>query len=411
MRNISLVFTILFTSILGYANPLGPSHPLLGYSTEVIIPFDYQQGFMIVDMVVGRALPLKFILDTGAENTVIFKKDIADVLRLPYHKKITLQGSDLSEEINAFVSNGLHLQLVNCQTIRKNIIVLETNYLVLEQFLGKQVDGILGADILEGLVMKIDYQYGEITLINPHYGISKIIKNHQKFDIDIADSKPYLNCEVEVVPNKRLISKMLLDTGAGLTFMLHNNTDTLLKLPENIVKGNLGKGLGGDIEGFFGRAHRLGFGPFEFRSAFCNFQEIDIDVLRTKKIIRNGLIGNLLLERFSVIIDFSDKKLYLKSKKNYNKEFEYDKSGLLIFAFGPSLNRYFIKEIIEGSPAQEAGLAPGDIIVKINRLSTKFYTLKLLNRKFVGKVGRKIKVKVNRNGEYLVKEVVLRDLF
>jgi hypothetical protein len=44
--------------------------------------------------------------------------------------------------------------------------------------------------------------------------------------------------------------------------------------------------------------------------------------------VRNGLIGNMLLERFEVFIDFHKAKLYLKAKKNYNKDFEYDKSGM-----------------------------------------------------------------------------------
>lgn len=55
----------------------------------------------------------------------------------------------------------------------------------------------------------------------------------------------------------------------------------------------------------------------------------------------------------------------MKSKKNYNKDFEYDKSGMTVFAYGNTLNKYYIRYVIEKSPASEADIRPGDIILKI----------------------------------------------
>ena len=64
-----LVFTIL--PHLLKSNP--QSHPLLGTQNEIILPFDYYQGFIIVDIIFHKKIPLKFILDTGAENSVLLK--------------------------------------------------------------------------------------------------------------------------------------------------------------------------------------------------------------------------------------------------------------------------------------------------------------------------------------------------
>jgi C-terminal processing protease CtpA/Prc len=112
-----------------------------------------------------------------------------------------------------------------------------------------------------------------------------------------------------------------------------------------------------------------------------------------------------------VHFDFAKSKLYLKPHKNYNKAFDFDKSGLTIFAFGKELNQYYVKYVMDGSPAAEADIRPGDIIRKVGMWSTKWYNLSGLNKKFMGRTGKKIKLTLEREGEILKKEIVLRDLF
>ena len=43
---------------------------------------------------------------------------------------------------------------------------------------------------------------------------------------------------------------LLPTTGAGMTAIPHNNTDSTLTLPAVVVSGNIGKGISGDVEGF-----------------------------------------------------------------------------------------------------------------------------------------------------------------
>jgi hypothetical protein len=406
-------FLTLITIALTLVSPVRAQedHPLLGYNKDITLPFDYQQGFIIVDVVLHKLYPLKFILDLGAENTILLKKEVATVAQLPNHKKISLYGSDLSTQITAMVSNGISLQLVNCPSVRRNIIIMESDYLVLEQYLGTKVDGILGAEFFKNLIVHINYRKSELKLTNPLYLQGMNLSQHNSYDISVVDHKPYVNTITEVIPGKETNAKLLLDTGAGLTLMLHNNSDSLLQLPAQVVKGSLGKGLGGEIEGYSGRAHKLQLGELVFNNVFCNFQELPESAFLHKEIVRNGIIGNMMLERFDVVIDLSHQKLYLKPYKNYNREFEFDRSGMTIFAFGEGLNNYFIKYVIKGSPADQAGLQVGDIITKVNYFSTKWLTLKQVNRKFIKKPGTKVKVKIKRGSVYAVREVTLRDLF
>ena len=384
---------------------------LLGEFDELTVPFIYTNGFIVVDIIFQRVLPLKFIIDTGAENTILLKREYSDLLNVPYHKKIRLMGSDMKEEVTAYVSNGIYLQFLNSRNVRHNILVLEKDFIHLEEYIGSRVDGILGAEFFKGIILKIDYKKSEITLTNPSKFSKSVVKNYQSYDIEIINSKPYLNCITEVRDGVALKTKLLLDTGAALTALFHHNTDSLLSASGHIVKGSLGKGLGGDVEGFSGRIHKLRLGNLYFNNLISSFQDLDSTLLKQDKVYRNGLIGNLLLERFDVVIDFSAKKLFLKPKKDYNKAFDFDKSGLTIFAFGEGLNKYYIKYVSDNSPASEVDIRPGDIIQKIGIFSYKWYSLRQLNRVFSGRNGKKVKLKIKRGEEILKKEIILRDLF
>ena len=98
-------------------------------------------------------------------------------------------------------------------------------------------------------------------------------------------------------------------------------------------------------------------------------------------------------------------------KKNYNKTFEFDKSGLTLFAYGENLNKYYVKYVTEKSPGADADIRPGDIILKIGYFSYKWFTLRQLNKLFIGKTGKKIRLKIQRGDEIMKKEIILRDLF
>ncbi|MBL0027495.1 MAG: PDZ domain-containing protein [Saprospiraceae bacterium] len=384
---------------------------LLEEFDDITVPFAYSNGFIIIDVIFQKVLPLKFILDTGAENTILLKREYSDFLKVPYHKKIVLYGSDMSEEVTAYVCNGTYLQFFNTRSVRHNILVLEKDFVHLEEYVGSKVDGIIGAEFFKGMIIKIDFRKDELTLIDPRKFSKSSTKTYIPFDIEIINSKPYLNCVTEVKNGLEVKTKLLLDTGAALTALFHHNTDTLLNASGSIVKGSLGKGLGGDIEGFSGRIHRLNLGELYFNNLISSFQDLDSSLIKPEKVTRNGIIGTLLLERFDVIIDFATPKLYLRPKKNYNKAFEFDRSGLTVFAFGPGLNKYYVKYVTDNSPAAEADIRPGDIIHKIGCWSYRWYSLRQVNHVLSGKIGKKVKIQIKRGEEKLKKEFILRDLF
>lgn len=409
-RKLRLAILILFYCPWSMSGQIPKSY-VFGESDQIVLPVTYINGFIIVDVIFQKILPLKFILDTGAENTILLKREYAEMLNIPFHKKIKLMGADMSEEVNAYICNGTFIQLTNTRSVRHNIIVLEKDYLFLEEYIGTQVDGILGAEFFKDLILKIDYKLSTLTIYDPEkYNYSRL-KNYVNYDISIINNKPYLYCVTEPKAGTLINTLLLVDTGAGLTALFHHNTDTLLQLSGQIINGSLGKGLGGDIEGFTGKIHKLHMGKLYFNNLLSSFQDLDESLIQPDRVTRNGLLGNLLLERFDVVLDLKKAKLFLKPHKGYNKTFEFDKSGLTLFAYGENLNQYYIKYVIEKSPAGEAGLMPGDIVMKIGHWSYKWYDLRRINKILSGRTGKTIQLKIRRGEQILNKKIILRDLF
>ncbi|MEM9545959.1 MAG: PDZ domain-containing protein [Bacteroidota bacterium] len=381
---------------------------LLNNEFKKEIPFKYVNGFIVIKVLYCNFFELNFLFDTGASHNILFKKNVNDLLDVEYTDTIMIGGADIHMKMKALVSRNLPMQLENTRMIRRDIIVLEEDYLELERILGTRIDGILGGDFFKGLVVGIDHKKNKITIYNPNR-----FKANSKFtehDIDIINYKPYLKAHTKIEETSDTL-KYLIDSGASLALLIHSNKDKEFKMPENVIVGNLGKGLGGDISGYVGMINELKIDEYQLSNIITSFQEIDSSFLESDNVVRDGIIGNVILSRFHVIIDYMREKLYLKEISKLEEEFEYDKSGMLIYAMGENLDEYYVKTIFPNTPAEEAGLLPGDRILKIGFWPIRFYSLSGILNKLQGKEGKKIKVKILRNGEKIKTEFRLRNLF
>jgi len=396
---------LIFSCSLGYGQIRGLE--LIENNKEVEFKFRFKNNYILVDVRLNNFLPLTFIYDTGAEHTILFQKSIADLLGLKYSQEVTIVGADLSEGIVAYISRNVKIDLADLPQVKRDIVVLSEDYLRLEELTGVSVDGIIGGSFFQGLVVDINYNKKKIKLTHPDKFRNPNPKDFKELDIRIVKNKPYLKAKTKIENGEEAEVLLLLDTGAGLTYLLHSNTDTLLTLPQTVMKGNLGHGLGGIIEGYIGKAEYLEFGAFYFDNLITNFQDVDSVWHAKTDIYRNGIIGNIILSRFRVIIDYTKHKLYLKADKSYNKEFEYDKSGIVLIAFGKDLSDYYVKDVIPDSPAALAGIQKGDIIKKVGFWPVSMLNLNKILNKFSGKHGDKVSLKVKRGEECL--KMILRD--
>jgi C-terminal processing protease CtpA/Prc len=178
-----------------------------------------------------------------------------------------------------------------------------------------------------------------------------------------------------------------------------------------MLNSPIGQGLGGNLEGYVGRIKNIQFASKKFPELVTKFQQRP-DFSNTLILTpRDGIIGNNLLSTFSKItFDYNNSNLIVANNNKKIKQKPYDRSGLIIAASGENLNNFTIMNIIENTPASEAGLEAGDKIKKINGLSTTLLSLEGVNNKFRASLGKKIVLHILREQKILIFEFRLQEI-
>ena len=382
-------------------------------SGKVEIPFEYVNNFIIVRIVFNKTFPLKFIFDTGAENTILTRKEITDLLMVNYQREISIFGSDLTTELKAYVAPGISLEFGEHLRISSQaILVMKEDYFRFEEYAGIEVHGILGADILRRFVIHIDYRRQKIIFQDPSKFSASSVRSYYNIPTEFSRHKPYFNLPASIRVDQSAEVKLLMDTGASLALLLYTHSDSLLKLPPELIRTTIGHGIGGTIDGYVGRTAKLRIDEMELNNVVTNFHDVAQEYVIDSTFLnnRNGIMGNVILQRFHIVIDYVREEVYLKPNKNFTQTFKFDRSGMSIIATGDQLNKFVVLNIIKDSPAYEADIRIGDEIKVLNGVPTNLRGLENILRFLQKKPGKKVRLLIKRGEQRLKKEIRLRDL-
>jgi membrane-associated protease RseP (regulator of RpoE activity) len=121
-----------------------------------------------------------------------------------------------------------------------------------------------------------------------------------------------------------------------------------------------------------------------------------------------GLLGLAALRRLDFIVDSEHGVAYLRSKGTPPPPYKHNRSGA---EFVPSDLRgdELIARVVEGSPAEEAGIRNGDVLMKIDELDVTMRNIDAL-RKLWMRSGTKINITLKRDGRIFKTTVTLRDI-
>ena len=409
MRHCLRIWTLIFLLSGSAQFAWGQLYDLLGDQPFVEIPFRFESNFIIVDVRMNGAFPMNFIFDTGAEHTLLFKKTYTDLLGVDYGKRIKIFGSDLQSYVYANIVRNIHFRVPPLDDVRMDFLVMQEDYIKMDELIGLNIDGILGAQFFRHHIIKIDYRRGLITMYKKEE-FPKPSNKYIPYPVNLKRNKPYIAAKSYVNRIDSAQLTLLLDTGASIGLMLHSNTHEKLKLPENYIQTSLGQGIGGEISGYLGRVARFSISNFSFSNVIAGFQDITIEAVEDKIVKRNGIIGNQILSRFTLIIDYPHSIIYLKPERRFKQKFDYDKSGLTIGATGTYLNDYRVMYVLNDSPAAEAGIKEEDRIMKMNGIPTSFYNLSKVTRLLRKKEGKKVRLVMLRGDKRFKTTITLRNL-
>jgi len=275
----------------------------------------------------------------------------------------------------------LHLPNLDVDSLNFHV----NDYDILTSAYGEQIDGIIGFSFLSKYIVKIDYDSSKIHVYS---------RGSMKYPRGGFLLRPILSTlpiQVARVEDERKInSRFYFDTGAGLCLLLSHDfveDSTILSKKKKPVLTQ-GEGLGGKMEMQLTTMKAFKIGPYRFKKVPTYIFEDSYNV--TAYPYLGGLIGNDILRRFNVILNYDHRDIYLQPNSHFRDPFDYSYTGLGIYKIDGEVR---VIDIMPGSPAEKAGFIAGDIVMAMdNNFSKSVQTYKNM----LQNVGEKVKVLVLR---------------
>ena len=162
------------------------------------------------------------------------------------------------------------------------------------------------------------------------------------------------------------------------------------------------EGLGGKIDINMTVIKELKLGPYRFRNVPVYVFDDNYNI--TSYPYLGGLIGNDLLRRFNIILNYERRDIHLLPNTHFNEPFDYAYSGIELYYIDGLI---MIGDVAKGSPAEAAGLKEGDIVIAINSNFTQNMNQM---KKALQTFGKPLKMIVQRDGELIQKEFKVKNI-
>jgi len=362
------------------------------------IPFEMVGSYIVLDTKINQSSKLKMILDTGLRCTIVTELFAEDSLNLNYDELRDLQGLGFGKSFFAYESSDNNIQVGKIILKNRPVYAFKEDVFNLSLQTGVKINGLVGVDFFRDYVVEIDYSSRRIRMYEPEvfvapkgYGVMPMILQRQKM---------YIHLSVLETDSALQTIKMLIDTGAELTAWFETLTNKAVSIPEKSIRGRIGEGLSGEINGVFARVEQLCISNFCVKNPIVAFPDSTSirQIVRTSD--RDGTIGGQLLSRFNLIIDTRNRLFYFKPNSSFNKPFVYNIAGLEVAHGSGLLPHAEVITVWKDSPAERAGVQTGDIITEINY--NKIFGLSISDIRHFFEVPSKIPLKliIERNGSY-----------
>ncbi len=285
-----------------------------------------------------------FMLDTGAFN--IIKQEVADELGLPTGLAIIATGSQ---------GKTKKIRLVKLDAINVGGAVVEncpSGIIQNDSLFPENIAGIIGSNFLRFFTVTIDFDKHKITLTK------KSLAKQDSLPVTLEMKQgfaPFLQC----ILNDKTRIKAEIDTGSPVTSLAL----PLLKKTSEFRQGKVIKATGSTAAGIGGRSDenyalrikKIAIGDTIIKNLPV-FSHADDSV--------QMLIGNDILSRYKVIIDYPGNRVKLIPN---GKRIDINPAYFGV-AFEKKKGKTFIAGLWENNSIRKSGISVGDEVVKINSI-------------------------------------------
>lgn len=361
------------------------------YALPVTIPFESVNRLVVLKVQVNNSRPLSFVLDTGDQYAVI-NLDLAKELGLTLQGQVGIGGAGSETSVGSFVKDAT-FTIPGLKGFSQ-AVTLALPIGALAPRLGQDFDGIIGSEFIKQFVVEIDYQSRKLTLHDKDK--FSYTRTGESISIKVEHGHPVIDAEVTPIGGEPLKGRFVLDIGSSGSVTLYSPFVAERKLLSSNMKTirARGAGAGGETTGRVGRVSELTIGKFKISNPIAMFSLDKKGALASTAL--QGNLGAMILRKFRLFLDYDHNRIIFEPNATFAEPFDRASSGLGIQADGKDYRTFRIADVLDDSPASEAGLKANDVITAIDGTSITHLTLTKLNEMFERPVTYKLTV---RRGE------------
>ena len=338
---------------------------------------------------------LNFILDTGSGGISLDSTRVTELGLKPEPSDKSIRGIAGIRKVSFLYNQKLKLPNLTIDSLNFHV----NNYDILTNVYGERIDGIIGYSVISKYIIKLNYD-------------SSIVEFWSKGAIKYPRGgyllRPFISTlpvqGVRVRDERTINSRFLYDIGAGMNMIFSTDfiNDSSLLSKKRKLYAKEAEGLGGKIDMAITVIKEVKLGPYRFRNVPVYIFD---DIFNaTSYPYLGGLIGNDLLRRFNVVMNYDRREIHLLPNSHFNDPFDYSYSGLELYYVE---GKVLIGDVAEKSPAEKAGLMEGDEVIAID----KNFSQNLQQYKYtLQNVKGRLKIIILRGAQLLEVEVKVKSI-
>jgi hypothetical protein len=372
------------------------------------IPFELNSDKIYLQVTLDNNGPYWLVLDTGSPAMILDTR-VGEELGIPTREGFEAGGAGERPFVLAPADSTLDAALPGVKLLAQPAFIGAIDAVV-GPFEGRRIDGVLGGyNLFSGHIVEVDY-------------IAQTIGIHERDGYTAPDQGTVVpiavdegHCSIEatsvLLDGDSLTGTFLLDTGLRGTLIFsspYTNTNGLLDRCGPTIYTTTGGGIGGQVKTHVGRLADFIFGGFALGGIHVSLSQLTSGALASEYYA--GIIGSAVLQRFRVVFDYAGDRLIL-TEVDYNEDrLAFDKSGAFLVSDLADRSVYRVIDVIEDSPADEAGLQIGDIIRMIDGTPAADISLEQARRLFRRPAGTTFSIHYERDGKRHASTLTLKEL-
>jgi PDZ domain/Aspartyl protease len=358
----------------------------------IAFPFTLINNHVIFESTV-EGKPVLLLLDTGMpmDGLMLYRTDKVAAMKLHYDEGMKARISGAGGD-----GGGIDSDIVSGLTVDIGALRLKNVRAIVPPplpGLADYHDGVIGASLFNNFVVAIDYDARRITLHDPKSW--KPSPQAKTVPFRLEHNAPFVEVGVLDAEGRRIPATVVVDLGAGHPISLNLGVVEGLAAPPDAIRAIVGFGVSGRLPGRVGRIPGLEIGGLTLHDVVATFPDSEVQRPGGAD-FHGGNLGDGVLQRFNVAIDYRNRRLALTPNKSFDRPFEWDMSGLWLQP--DAQGALGVDFVVENSPARAAGVLVGDVVITVNGGDVKAADLSSL-RETLRNPGQQVDITVLRDGK------------